>query len=256
MNSGTFAANGGLLAFTATSGSQTVTLGGSDANDVRFAGAAAFTLTDTNATTTGAFTVATGTVTLPSGVLAVARDFFVTDTIAANGGELRLTNTTGSTTTLTLSGNDLGTLTIVGNATTSMTDGSAALTGDLNVDAGVFQVASNTLSIAGSLDATGGVLDTASGTLLFNSDDTGEFIDPGSNVFHNLSIAGGSGGWTLLSATTSKNFTLPRPVTLPSVAVQRCTLMGSSKTTLGAVTPRGVVRQSYSMVRTRTVSMA
>jgi hypothetical protein len=207
VNNDTFDANGGLLRFSATSGSETITFGGSDARAVEFIGTGAWVISDTNATATADFIVATGTVTLPSGRLAVGGDFIVFDTINQNGGELALTATTG-TTTLTLSGNDLGTLTLTGGATTTMTDGSVALQGDLNVDAGILFVATNTLAIAGSLDATGGVMETASSTILFNSSDTGEFINPGSNEFYNLTIANVNGGWTLLSATTSNIFNL------------------------------------------------
>jgi hypothetical protein len=204
-NTDTLDTNGGLLHFTAQTGSKTITLGGSDAADVLFAGAASWSISDTNATATGAFTVAMGTVTLPSGVLAVGQDFIVEDTVLHNSGSLALTNSTGET-TLTLSGNDLFAVIQTGVATTTMTDASAALLGNLTVLAGEFKVATNTLSIGGSLEASAAVLDTASGTLLFNSDDTGEFVDVGNNDLYNAVFANASGGWAVFGATTTNNF--------------------------------------------------
>ena len=205
VNNSTLDTNSGALLFNAQTGAKNVTLGGSDAGAVTFAGAANWTMTDTNATTTGAFTVATGTVTLPSGVLAIAEDFIVNDTVSHNSGTVRLTKSTGDV-TLTLSGNDLFSVVQTGAASTTMTDDSAALLGDLLVLGGTFNVATNTLSIGGSLDATGAVLETATGTLLFNSNDTGEFVDVGNNVLYNAVFANASGGWAVFGATTTNNF--------------------------------------------------
>ena len=132
---GSFVNNGGTLVFTADDSGNDVTFGGSDAAAVQFTGTGDWTFGDTNATTTGSVTVATGTVTLPSGVLAVGGDFIVSDTITENGGTLALT-ASGTPTTLTLSSNDLGSLTLVGSSTVTMTDLSAALSGDLTINAG------------------------------------------------------------------------------------------------------------------------
>ena len=206
-NSASLNTNNGQLRFTAGSGTQTVTFGGDDAAEVVFTGGANWTITDTNATATGAFTVAAGLVTLPSGVLSVGEDFVVTDTVLHNSGTVQLTRATGNT-TLTLSGNDLFTVLQTGAASTTMTDGSAAFLGDLEVLAGEFKVATNTLSIGGSLQTVSAVLDTASGTLLFNSNDTGETVNVGNNDLYNVVFANALGGWTLSSATTTNNFTI------------------------------------------------
>jgi hypothetical protein len=208
VNSGNLNTNNGVLHFVSNDSGESITLGGNDAADVSFAGSGSWTINDSNATITDSFLVATGTVTLPSGVLAVGQDFLVRDTINHNSGTIDLTNSAGET-TLTLSGNDLFTLIQSGGATTTMTDPSASLRGDLFVNDGAFVAATNTLSIAGSLDVSLASFETSSGTILFNSDDTGEFIDPGSNEFNNVVIAGVGGGWTLLeNATSTNNFTI------------------------------------------------
>jgi hypothetical protein len=205
---GSFDANGGVLSFTSTTGGQVVKAGGSDMATVRFIGAGGgWVMSDANATATGAFTVATGSVTLPSGVLALGQSFVVDDTVSHNNGTLRMTKSTG-TASVTLNGNDLYSLTTDGGATFTLTDTDVALLGDLTITQGTFISATGTLSIGGSFDATGGIYTHASGTVLFNSSDIGETVDPGANVFYNVQFASPSGGWTLQSATTTNNFSL------------------------------------------------
>ena len=204
---GSFDSNGGLLDFTAVTPGEIISFAGSNVNDVLFSGSGAWTMSDTNATATNRFTVATGSVTLPSGVLAVGEDFIIADTIAHNSGTVLLA-TTSSARTVTLNGNDLNNLTIR-TANYTLTDASAALLGDLRVESGSLTIGNGTLAIAGSLDATGGVFDTASSSILFNSTDTGETVDPGSNEFYNVSFANATGGWTLNSnATATNNFVI------------------------------------------------
>jgi hypothetical protein len=205
---GSFDANGGLLLFTAIDGGNTVEFGGSEASEVLFNGIGSWAFTDVNATTTGSFTVATGTVTLPSGILTVGEDFVVNDTIAHAGGTVRVTGVSGGN-VVTLSGNDLTNLSIdalAGDYT--LTDVSAALLGDLTLTGGSFAVGTGTVAIGGSFDVSGGTYANGTGTLLFNSTDGGEFIDPGVNDLYNVVIAG-TGGWTIVdNATTTNNFTL------------------------------------------------
>ena len=206
---GTFDANGGLLYFTATSSGHNVAFGGSSGDDIQFEGiSGGWTITDTNATTTGSLIISAGDLTLPSGTLSVGGDFINADTLTHNSGELRLVNTSGSS-IVTLQGEDLYTLTVVGGANFTMTDASAALLGDLTIASGTLAVSTTTLSVGGSLDATGGIMDTASGTILFNSADTGESISPGSNVFYNVAFGNTAGGWTIeANATATNNFNL------------------------------------------------
>ncbi|MCB9815651.1 DUF2341 domain-containing protein [Candidatus Nomurabacteria bacterium] len=206
---GTFDNNGGILLFDSGSGGNTVELGGSDANRIEFSGAGSWSFADVNATATDSFIVDTGTVTLPSGTLTIGEDFIVTDTVAHAGGTVKLIATDAGN-FITLSGNDLADLRVVAGAGDyTLTDASAALTGNLFIESGTFKSGAGTLSIAGSFDATGGVFLNNSGTILFNSGDTGEFVDPGINNFYNLQFAGAGGGWTILNnATTTHNFTL------------------------------------------------
>lgn len=206
---GAFDANSGALVFNSPSGGNSIEFGGSDANLVMFTNSGSWTFADVDATTTDSFVVATGTVTLPSGILTISDDFVVEDTVVHSGGTVRLVGTGGGN-LLTLNGSDLADLRVVAGAGDyTLTDVSASLTGDLFIESGTFTTGTGTLSIAGSFDATGGVFDSNSGTILFNSNDTGELIDPGSNDFSTVVIAGAGGGWTILNnATTTGNFTL------------------------------------------------
>jgi len=205
---GTFDANNGTLVFDATDADNDVTFGSSDAHEVYFSGSGSWVLGDVDATTTASFIVATGTVTLPSGTLTITDDFIVNDTITHNSGVVQVVGPTGGN-VVTLSGNDLNSLIIAApGGDYTLTDASAALLGSLTITDGTFTSGTDTVSIGGSFDASGGVFNNASGTLLFNSTDSGEFIDPGTNDLYNVVISG-AGGWDLVaSATTTNNFSL------------------------------------------------
>ncbi len=209
LTGGSFVASGGLLYFTATDSGNIVRFGGSTANDLRFNGAGgSWTMSDTNATTTGYLIKNVGSLTLPSGVLTVGDDFINAGTLTHNNGTLRLTATTSST-TITLATNNLNNLIFAGGSSFNMSDGSATLIGDLIVASGTVAISTSTLTIGGSLDANNGAMNTASGTILFNSSDAGETIDPGDSDLYNVVFANAAGGWTIsANATTTNNFTL------------------------------------------------
>ena len=207
---GSWDANGGELYFTATDTGNNITFGGSDAATVRFNGSGgSWAMSDVNATTTAAFLVVNGTVMLPSGKLAVGDNFIISDAVAHNSGEVFLYGTGGSN-FFTVSGNDLFDLTIdAGVGDYVFTDASATLLGDLTISTGTLTAGAGTLSIGGSFNATTGTFGNNGGTVQFNSSDTGELIDFGSNELHNVVFAGPTGGWTILGdATTTNNFTL------------------------------------------------
>ncbi|MEM9336469.1 MAG: DUF2341 domain-containing protein [Patescibacteria group bacterium] len=211
---GSFDSNGGRIVFDATSSGNTVTFGGSDTRSVLFAGTGGgWTMADTNATTTDYFRVATGSVTLPSGVLAVGADFIVNDTITNNSGTVRLATSSGAY-TVTLSGNDLNNLFIDNFGSYTFSDVSASLLGDLDITTGAsLAIGDGTFSIGGSLAATG-TLATASSSILFNSGDTGELIYPGNNVFYDVVFGGALGGWTVgANATVTNNLSLSAATT-------------------------------------------
>lgn len=204
---GNFVANGGLIVFDSTT-AETVVANNSDFNRLLFNGTGSWSMNDTNATATGAITIQKGAVTLPSGVLSVGGSFRNTGGSVVDNTSLLVISTSTSA-TLLASSSDLYGVTFTGGGTFTMEDNSLTLLDDLILNSGSLTLASGTLSIGGSLDATGGTFTHASGTILFNSSDAGETINPGNNNFNNISIASASGGWTMLTnATTTGNFLL------------------------------------------------
>lgn len=210
VSGGSFVANGGLLYFTATDAGNTVRFNGSDTATVRFNGTGgSWTMADTNATTTNSFTVSAGTVILPTGTLTVGDDFVVGGNITHSSGVVSLTGTGGGN-VVTLNGKTLNDLRITAGAGDyTLTDASAAFLGDLILASGELSVGTGTVSVGGSFDVSGGTFNPSTGTLLFNSADSGEFVDVGNNDLYNVVFGSGTGGWTLVgNATTTNNFFL------------------------------------------------
>jgi hypothetical protein len=208
-NGGSFAHASGTLALTSTSGGKTLRLGGSSLNRLVVNGAGGgWTMTDTNATTSLSVAILAGSVTFPTGTFAIGSDLTASGTIVHNSGTVRLTGTSSSA-VLRTGGSDLGSVVFAGSGSYSMQDSSLALLGSLTISSGAVTFATNTLSIAGSLTATGGTFAHASGTVLMNSTDAGETLNPGNSRFYNLTFANATGGWTVAAnATTTNNFTL------------------------------------------------
>lgn len=205
---GSVSANGGTLELTASDGGNTLRTNGSALANVRLHGGGSYAVFDANLTASGSVALVNSTLAMPGGTFTVGGDFTVSSssTLVHNSGTLELI--ASSSAILTLSSNDLYALSIQGPGSFSMTDSAVALRHDLTVATGSLSVASNTLSIAGSLDATGGVLEAGSSTILFDSTDTGETVDPGANSLHHVVVSSPGGGWTFASATTTGNFSL------------------------------------------------
>lgn len=204
---GTFNQNGGQMYFTA-SGAKSIRTGSSSFGTTTFNGSGSFTYLSTNSTSTGSFTILQGSVTASSGTLAVNGNFINNGTFTHGNGTLRLYSGNPSG-VITLHGSDLGSTTIAGTGSYTMTDTNAALMGTLTISSGSLTLASGTVSIAGSFLNTGGSFNHSSGTVLFNSSDTGESINPGNSLFHHVSLASAGGGWTITNnATTTGNFSL------------------------------------------------
>lgn len=206
---GTFVINGSPLILTATDGGNTIALSGSDLVSLSIVNGGSYAISDTNATTTASVRVESGTLTLPSGVLAVGGNFYndPAATVTHNSGILRMTSDGGAA-TITQGGDDLNTLIIEGSSDFVMVDGAATLRGDLLANAGTLITPTSTLSIGGSFIATSSTVTVGTSTLLFNAATAGHTIAPGTNDLYNVVIAGASGEWTLLNATTTNNFSL------------------------------------------------
>jgi Domain of unknown function (DUF2341)/Concanavalin A-like lectin/glucanases superfamily len=216
---GSFTMAGPALVFTSTSTGNTVRFDGSSVPSLRFTGTAGtWSMTDTDATTTGSFTVAAaGTVTLPSGLLAVAGSFDnASGTITHNTAELVMSSNTDAT--VRMNGSDLFALRKTGAGSLSIVDGSGAFRDDVTVASGTLMSATNTLSVGGSFTVTNGYFSHASGTLLFNATAAGKTITASTSPFYNVNFGSASGGWTTvvnnLTLTTASSFTTAPDTTI------------------------------------------
>jgi hypothetical protein len=206
---GSFTMSGQNLVFTSTSTGNIVRFDDSTVPTTTFSGAGgSWTMTDTNATTTGSVLVTnTGSLTLPSGVLAVGQSFInASGTIVHNTADIMLTGS--GTLSLKARGSDLFALRKTGNATVTVLDDSVTFRDDVTLGAGSFVMATNTTSIGGSFNATGGTFTHSTGTVLFNATTVGKTINASTSPFYNVSFGSASGGWTWLgNATTTNNLT-------------------------------------------------
>ena len=100
-NTGTFANNTGTIRFTSVTGGRAVRASGSSFYHLLFNGSGGeWTFADTNATTTGNFTIQNGSTTLPTGIFAIGASFVNGGTFNSNGGTVYLfATTTGRTVT-------------------------------------------------------------------------------------------------------------------------------------------------------------
>lgn len=208
---GVFDANGGSLILDGT-GTHLITAGGSDIAELEVQ-AGSYSFTDTNATATDQVVISGGTLALPSGTLVVGGDFENTGGVVThNTSELVFTN--GTAAELRASSSDLYAVTFNGGGAYTLLDEDLALLDSLQLNSGSLAIGSGTLSIGGSFDATGGTFAysnclNSTSTILFNSSDGGEIIDPGTSDFCSVQIGAPTGGYTLTGdATTTKNFVL------------------------------------------------
>jgi len=250
---GSFIQNGGWMYFTG-SGAKSIRTGSSSFGTTTFSGTGTYTYLGTNATTTGDFTILSGTVSAPTGTLSIGGDFTNSGTYTNNNGTIRMTSAVAST-TITASSSDLGSLTIAGSGSFVVSTLNNTLLGSLTIQQGSLALASGTLSIGGSFFNSGGSFTHGSGTILFNSTDTGETINGGTSSFNNLSIAAPTGGYTITgNATTTGNFSLTSAsqFTLQSGAVLNIqgvftNLVGGGATTWTSSTIKLLTGTSYTV---------
>jgi hypothetical protein len=223
---GSFAINNSPLVFTSSGAGNTVHFNNSSVYSLLFNGSGSFNMTDTNATATNSFVINSGTVTLPSGNIAVGGNFTnLGGAITHNTSDLIMTAT--SSVALRASSSDLYGVKFVGSGTFTITEPSITFLESFTINSGTVVMATNTTSIGGSLLATGGIFTHSSGTVLLNSTSTGRTVNAGNNNFYNLQIGAPAGGYTFQSATTTNNFTL--------ASASNFTLQSGSTLTVGGV---------------------
>lgn len=207
---GTFVNNNGVLYFTADT-VETITFDGgaftNTANDVVFDGGGSWSITDANATTSQDLRIEQGSVTFPSGTLAIGGTLHNDGgTFLGNNGTARFYSSASET--ITTGGGAFASVAFVGTGDWTFTDSDVTATEDLAVTGGTVALPSGTFSLGGSYTNTATV-NAGTGTLRFDSTDTGETVDAGSSPLHTVEFASPTGGWTLTgSATTTNDFTI------------------------------------------------
>jgi fibronectin-binding autotransporter adhesin len=241
---GSFTMGNTAIQFVSTTTGNIIRFDDSNVPSLRFFGTGGnWSMTDVNATTTGAFVLASGTVSLPSGSIAVAGSFTnASGTITHNTSDLILTAT--SSINLQANGSDLFAVRKTGNGSLRFLDTSITLRDDVVFASGTIFMASNTTSIGGSFSAVGSSLVAGTGTVLFNATAAGKTIAVGTSTLHNVVFGSGSGGWTWVgNATTTNNLTLTSAASLVKEAGTNLTvggvftnLVGGSATTFATTT--------------------
>ena len=209
---GSFNQNGGWVVFTGT-GAETIRMGGGAFGTTTFTGSGSWTYQGGHATTTGDFSILSGSVTAPTGTLTIGGDFTNSGTYTHSSGALRMISSLAST-TINAGSSDLGSVVISGTGTFRFTDAIESLVGSLTLYSGTTTLPTTTISIGGSLISQGGAFIHATGTVLMNSSDGGEVITAGASTFNTLTIAAPGGGYTITgNATTTNNFSLTSATT-------------------------------------------
>ncbi len=200
-NNGTFTANASTVNFTSGVAGKTLTgnmTGTSKFNNITFNGAGTWTFAGNSADVGGNFRITTGTVTAPSTTLKVAGDFIHTaGTFTHNSGTVELNGTgaqaipTTSTTFNILNLNNTGG-TISLNAATTVNQ-------DFTIPVGnTLSGGSATLTLAGDY-TNNGTFTAGAGTVTFTAGDAGNTLNgnmTGTNKFNNLTFNNAAGSWS------------------------------------------------------------
>ena len=200
VNTGTFVGSSTTFRFTG-SASETVAFGGGDAGPLVFAGAGNYSMTDTHATTTGSIRITGGSVSLPSGTLAVRTSFEKTGGAFTHSGTLRLYGAEASQ-TLLLGGSSLRNLTVGGTGSWVFTDTNATSTGSVIVQTGALTAPAGSFGIGGSL-VSSSTFNANGGTLSFFATSTGNIVNPNGAILGSVLFRGTGGGWTVATSATS-----------------------------------------------------
>ncbi len=199
-NQGTVQSNNGTLFFEATTTGNQIRTNGSTFGTLLFTGVGSWEFMD-SATTTGAFTVASGTVKLPAGSLSVGLDFENTGgSFIANGGTVIVRG--AGTRKVAPGGSAFHTLRVE-NGDYVLGVQHATSTGDVTVASGSLELPTERFAVGGSFRNSGTFIAGASSTVIMNATSTGKIINPGTSSFTHVIVQGPGGGFTLESSATS-----------------------------------------------------
>jgi len=201
VNSGSMNAASTSITFSST-GNESVTFNGDEVGSLTFTGAGNFTMTDTDATSTGDVRIAAGSVVLPNGTFAVRNAFEnVGGSFTHTNGTLRLYGNTAAQ-NLYVNGSTMHNIAVDGSGSWVFVDTTAVTTGSTTVSVGGLTAPAVSYSIGGSLINTG-TYNPNGGATVFTATSTGKIVDPGGSVFGDVTFNGIGGGWTVATSATS-----------------------------------------------------
>ncbi len=206
VNSATMSAASTSITFSSSSAA-TATFGGYAVGSLSFAGGGAYTMTDTDATSTGSVSITAGSVALPSGTFAVANGFSAQGGTFSHAGTLRLYGSLAAQ-TLRFGTSQVRHLTVAGPGSWAFADTNATTTGTTTIATGGLTAPSGGFGIGGSF-INQATFNANGGQVNFFATTTGQTISASSTVFANVLISGIGGGWTFAtSASTTGSFRL------------------------------------------------
>ena len=204
---GTFMHNNGTIYFTSTASGKSVRGNGSNFYNLTFNGTGGgWTFMDTNATSSQNVIIANGSVTAPTGALAVGASFLNSGTYTHSSGTLRLTSSaTGRT--LHTGNSTFYNVLFGGTGDWTWNDVGATTTNDVSITVGSTTLPQS-LAVGGSF-VNGGTFNHANGIVRFTATATGKNITASTSPFSAVIFEGASGGWTMTgNATSTSHFTL------------------------------------------------
>lgn len=202
-NQSTFNANGGTIVFNSKVAGNQIRSGNNNFNNIIFDGALGGWAFMDNATTTGNFTIATGTPILPGGTLSVGGDFEnIGGAFNSNNGTLIVR---GSGDKKVVPGGSIFGNLLIENGDYKTGVQNATTTGDVIISSGSLELPEAQFAVGGSFKNSGIFTAGSTSTVRMISNQFGKIVNPGSSSFNNL-VIDGTGGFTLEANTIVKNY--------------------------------------------------
>ncbi len=196
INNNVFTARTGTVDFIATTTNRTITTGGSAFYNLSFSGAGgSWSFTAPTLTVNNNFSIATGTVTMPTATTTIAGSFLNTGGVFAhNNGTVAMSSTVGGR-SITQSGtaflNAFYNLTFSGSGSWAFTEANATTTNTFRIQSGTVTFPSGTLTVSGDFITTGtGAFTHNSGEVVFIVQSSNTVSTNGSS-FNNVRTRGG-----------------------------------------------------------------
>jgi hypothetical protein len=201
-NNNVFTAQTGTVSFIATTTGKIIAPGSSSFYNLTFNGVNGnWAFSSSAVTVSNNFTIATGTVSLPTATTTVAGNFANTGgTFMHNNGAVSLTGTTAKT--IQSNASNFYDLSFDGSGSWTFSDGNATSSRHFTINTGTVTLPSGTLSVGGNFARNGGTLTHNSGVLKFIATTARTIYLNGTSVF-TLRFDGSGGSWSFIDTSVT-----------------------------------------------------